>query len=106
MVALLAWFAPHAEHGKDMVIIHASHVGYDPQMKLFGSYRRLSTEHHDTSANCGKIAAVLHWYEQEYQFAMNNIFLHKKNSECLVTIDNQLRDSKRREGLFYVWKNL
>lgn len=92
--------APHAEHGKDMVIIHASHVGYDPQMKMFGGYRRLCTEHHDVSANCGKIDAVLHWYEQEYQFAMNNIFLHKEKGECLITIDNQLLDNKRREGLF------
>lgn len=25
--------APHAQHGKDMVIIQASHVGYDPQTR-------------------------------------------------------------------------
>jgi hypothetical protein len=37
---------PHAEHGKDLVIIQASHVGYDPDSKKFGVYRRLQT------ANC------------------------------------------------------
>lgn len=26
--------APHAEHGRDMVIIHASHVGYDPERRV------------------------------------------------------------------------
>jgi len=34
---------PHAQHGKDMVIIQASHVGYDPETETFGSYRRLQT---------------------------------------------------------------
>ena len=31
----------HAAHGKDMLIIQASHVGYDPQTGTFGTYRRL-----------------------------------------------------------------
>lgn len=92
--------APHTEHGKDLVIIQASHVGYDSQLKLFGGYRRLCTEHHDISANCGKIDAVLHWYEHEYHFAMNNIFLHKEKNECFITIDNSLLNNTRREGLF------
>jgi hypothetical protein len=26
---------PHAEHGKDMVVIQVSHVGYDPETKTF-----------------------------------------------------------------------
>lgn len=92
--------APHAEHGKDMVIIQASHVGYDSQLKQFGGYRRLCTEHHDISANCGKIDAVLRWYELEYHFAMNNLFLHKENDECFITIDNLLLNDAREEGLF------
>ena len=35
---------PHAHHGKDLVIIQASHVGYDPESGRFGVYRRLQTE--------------------------------------------------------------
>ena len=27
---------PHAHHGKDLVIIQASHVGYDPDTRTFG----------------------------------------------------------------------
>ena len=34
---------PHASHGQDLVIIQASHVGYDPQTGEFGTYRRLQT---------------------------------------------------------------
>ena len=34
---------PHAHHGQDLVIIHASHVGYDPASGTYGIYRRLQT---------------------------------------------------------------
>ena len=66
---------PHAEHGKDLVIIQASHVGYDPDTKTFGTYRRLQTAAHESSDSCGKIGAVLSWYLDEYAFARDNIFL-------------------------------
>ena len=32
-------------HGTDLVIIHASHVGYDPENGSFGNYHRRHTEH-------------------------------------------------------------
>ena len=43
---------PHAAHGKDMLIIQASHVGYDPHTGDFGVYRRLQTEHNCDSSSC------------------------------------------------------
>lgn len=43
---------PHAEHGRDAVIIQASHVGYDPETRRFGLYRRLQAEHNDETASC------------------------------------------------------
>lgn len=91
---------PHAEHGKDMVIIQASHVGYDPETGSFGTYRRLQCEHHDMSANCGKVAAVLSWYQEEYAFAQDNIFLERNGQDLLLVIDNQLMSHSRDEGLF------
>ena len=91
---------PHAEHGKDMVIIQASHVGYDPETRTFGTYRRLQCEHHDMSPNCGKIAAVLNWYQDEYAFAKDNIFLERNGQDLLLVIDNQLMSQSREEGLF------
>ncbi len=91
---------PHAEHGENLVIIQASHVGYDPQTKSFGSYRRLQTANQGCSANCGKIDNVNAWYQNEYQFAQQNILLHTHNGiECII-IDNQLLHEDRDEGLF------
>jgi len=91
---------PHAEHGKDVVIIQASHVGYDPELKKFGSYRRLCTEHKDVTSSCGKIELVLKWFQDEYDFAKNNIFIEKRNKDYFITIDNQLLNPERQEGLF------
>ncbi len=90
---------PHAHHGKDMVIIQASHVGYDPQLKQFGSYKRLQTEDLGETPTCGKLCAVSDWYQQEYHFARNNIRLSRDGERYLVTIDNQLTHEEREEGL-------
>ncbi len=91
---------PHAHHGKDLVIILASHVGYDPDTARFGEYRREQTEHRDISSNCGKICSVLHWYQDEYSFAQRNILLRRAGGRHLLVIDNQLLRNDREEGLF------
>ena len=91
---------PHADHGKDLVIIQASHVGYDPDTKTFGTYCRLQTEQNESSDSCGKIGDVLNWYLDEYSFARENIFLDRSGDDYIVTIDNQLLDEGRAEGLF------
>jgi hypothetical protein len=91
---------PHADHGKDMVIIQASHVGYDPETKTFGSYHRLQTTDNKNTETCGKVADVIHWYQDEYLFAQNNIYLGREDDVHTITIDNQLLDDRRTEGLF------
>jgi hypothetical protein len=91
---------PHAEHGKDVVIIQASHVGYDPERRKFGTYRRMCTEDHEISASCGKIDNILRWYDAEYSFAKKNIFIEKRNNDYFITIDNELLDSDKKQGLF------
>ena len=91
---------PHADHGKDLVIIQASHVGYDPDTKTFGTYCRLQTEANEFSDSCGKIGDVLSWYLDEYSFARENIFLARSGDDYLVTIDNLLLNDARAEGLF------
>ena len=91
---------PHAQHGKDMVIIQASHVGYDPDTSRFGVYRRLCTVHSDISSSCGKIDAVLDWYRAEYQFAQNNILIEHRGGDCFIIVDNQLLNMRREEGIF------
>ena len=90
----------HADHGKDLVIIQASHVGYDPDSKRFGTYRRMNTENDDSTVTCGKVGSVVEWYQEEYRFARNNIYLGREGDNCLVTIDNQLLHEDREEGLF------
>ncbi len=92
--------APHAHHGKDMVIIQASHVGFDPKSERFGIYRRLQTEEQEFSSNCGKIHATLEWYLEEYEFAQQNTLLQMVDGQIQITIDKQLFDQDYDEGLF------
>jgi len=91
---------PHAHHGKDVVIVQASHVGYDPDTGEFGVYRRLQTEDHELSSDCGAICGVMHWYQQEYDFACQHIQLDIIDGQKCVVIDNQLLRQDREEGVF------
>jgi hypothetical protein len=91
---------PHAEHGKDLVIIQASHVGYNPTTHTFGDYCRMRTAHHASTSSCGKISGVIKWYQDEYGFAQDNIVLETDGETQLVTIDNQLLNQDRNQGLF------
>ena len=97
---------PHAHHGKDLVIIHASHVGYDPESETFGIYRRLQTENHEDSTSCGKICAALAWYIKEFEFASSNILLSKEGQNHFITIDNRLLHSEREQGLLLKLESL
>ena len=97
---------PHAHHGKDLVIIQASHVGYDPDTERFGVYRRLQTEEANETTNCGKICGALEWYQHEYTFARENIVLYEEaaggdsnEGKKRVVIDNMLLHQDRDEGL-------
>jgi len=92
--------APHASHGKDLVLIQASHVGYDPDSSKFGIYRRLQTSNQEFSSDCGAICSILHWYQEEYDFACKQISLARDNGKPVVIIDNQLLREDREEGLF------
>ncbi|MDX2506846.1 MAG: hypothetical protein QNL62_20550 [Gammaproteobacteria bacterium] len=91
--------APHSHHGKDLVIIQASHVGYDPVNEKFGVYRRLQTDDACETSNCGKISGALEWYLHEYEFASQNIFITKINDQIKVIVDNLLLHAEREEGL-------
>lgn len=92
--------APHAAHGKDILILQASHVGYDPRTGVFGRYRRLQTEHNCDSSSCGKISHIISWYLKHYSFAKDNILLQRQGETYLIHIDNQVLDNNKTEGLF------
>jgi len=89
----------HAHHGKDLAIIQASHVGYDPESACFGTYRRLRTDSKTHTPSCGKITGILDWYRREYAFAQNNVSFTRMDGEEVVIIDNQLLDLDREAGL-------
>ncbi len=91
---------PHAHHGKDSVIIHASHVAYDPATNSYGSYRRLQTEHEEGTPTCGLVDGMLSQYMRELEFAQRRIFLQRNQGSHLISIDNSFLDPKREEGLF------
>ncbi len=91
---------PFAEHGQDLVIIQASHVGYDPESGRFGTYRRIHAENAEHTSSCGKLAVVIRRYEQEYAFAQNNVVLERCEGALCVCIDNGLLRGNRTEGLF------
>lgn len=97
---------PHAHHGKDVVLIQASHVGYEPESNEFGIYRRLQTEHSEHSTDCGAICGILDWYREEYSFACQQILLDQHNGRKIVIIDNQLLKQDREEGVFLNFEQL
>lgn len=90
---------PHAHHGTDLVLIQASHVGYDPETGQFGSYRRLQMEDQSKTSSCGKIAGVSAWYHDEYAFARENISFSRMAGGEVIIIDNHLLDTERPEGI-------
>ena len=89
----------HAHHGQDLLILQASHVGYDPDTKKFGYYKRYQTEGEHDSTNCGKIMGTLEWYADELRLAQENIFLELENGQYFVVIDNELKRRDEHEGL-------
>lgn len=98
---------PHAHHGDDMVIIQASHVGYNPDNGEFGQYRRMQTSDHSLDNSCGKIHLTLDWYLNEYQFACDNILVGMRDDRVTLTIDNQLlKDTRERGLILYLHKLL
>ncbi|KPK38215.1 MAG: hypothetical protein AMJ69_09035 [Gammaproteobacteria bacterium SG8_47] len=91
---------PFAQHGKDLVIIQASHVGYDPETHEFGTYSRIHAEECVRTTSCGKLSAIVSWYQEQYRFAQHNILVERCDGEVCLSIDNDLLRSTRREGLF------
>ena len=90
---------PHAHHGEDLLIVHASHVGYEPNSQHFGTYRRIQTQQGKCSSNCGKIDGVLSWYLSEYQHACRHILVDMRSDHCRLTIDNHYLSTSSQRSL-------
>lgn len=84
---------PHSHHGEDLMILQASHVGYDPDTGVYGSYRRPQMQDRCISDSCGKLIHVISPYLEQYQFARDRIFLHKDDDgRHLITVKNSFVD--------------
>ena len=91
---------PYAEHGEGLVIIHASHVGYEPADDSFGNYSRIHTSDHRHTACCGKLSWIVSRYLELYRVAQVDIQLERCSGELYLRIDNGLLGGNRKEGLF------
>ncbi len=91
---------PHAHHGEDLVIVQASHVGYDPVGRRFGVYQRQRTADRGFGDCCGKLCGILHWHQKEYDDAGRDVALARIDGAPVVFIDNHLLSAERVEGLF------
>ncbi len=77
---------PHSHHGDDLVIVQATHVGYDPESGVYGTYHRPQIAGDNACVSCGKITHVITPYVDRYHFARDRIFLSKDSQgRCLIT---------------------
>ena len=84
---------PHAQHGEDLMILQASHVGYDPASGGYGVYRRPQMTDRCLSDSCGKLIHVITPYLDQYRFARNRIFLRRDDrGNCLITVKHSFID--------------
>ena len=84
---------PHAQHGDDLVIVQASHVGYDPDSGEYGTYRRSRVSGDNHCVSCGKLTHVIAPYLERYSFARDRIFLSRdENGRFLITTKNSFVD--------------
>ena len=83
---------PHAHHGEDLVILQASHVGYDPDSGVYGKYNRPKMIDKCVSDSCGKLTHVITPYLEQYLFARERIFLGRDHGKYLITVKNSFID--------------
>ncbi len=84
---------PHSHHGEDLVIVQASHVGYDPDTGIYGKYTRPQLIGKAAGASCGKITHVISPYVEKYQFARGRIFLQQdEQGRHLIIVKNSFID--------------
>ena len=84
---------PHSQHGDDLVIIQATHVGYLPETGEFGTYRRQQISGNNSCVSCGKLTNIITPYIDRYHFARDRIFLSKDTrGRCLITTKTSFVD--------------
>ena len=71
-------------HGRDMVVVQATHVGYDPVTNKYGKYPRHRTscdpEKVVCTANCGLVAIITTPYSEAYKAAASQTLVAKNRA--------------------------
>lgn len=74
----------YVSHGRDLVVVQATHVGYDETTKTYGKYPRHRTstdpEHMVCTSNCGHVSGVTKPYVKAYQSAANHTLIAKNRA--------------------------
>ncbi len=90
---------PHASHGEDLIIVQASHVGFDPATERFGVYQRSRRTDEVFGENCGKLCAILRGYQAQYETAKEHVLLGRLDDKPALFIDNHFLRDDQSEGL-------
>lgn len=98
-IMALDWHDQFASHGQEAVIIHAPHVGYDPETNRFGSHRGVGDE---AGTCCDAIADTIAPYIQEYEEMHKKVWLGVQGDDMQVVISNDAlrEDDGNNEGMF------
>jgi len=91
---------PHASHADDVVLVHAPHVGFEPNLQEYGTYRRRQIEAGEgqgaeqMSGTCGKVVGVLGPYVKAYHGLLARIRVRVEGEEVLISLSRVLLPSE------------
>eukprot|EP00930_Biecheleria_cincta_P013382 TRINITY_DN1195_c0_g2_i1.p1 TRINITY_DN1195_c0_g2~~TRINITY_DN1195_c0_g2_i1.p1 ORF type:complete len:539 (-),score=107.82 TRINITY_DN1195_c0_g2_i1:79-1659(-) len=95
---------PHASHADDVVLVHAPHVGFEPDLGEYGTYRRRQIEAGEgegalqMSGTCGKVVGVLTPYVKAYEALLARIRVRVEGEQVLIALSRVLLPSEEPEG--------
>ena len=91
---------PHAGHADDVVLMHAPHVGFEPDLQEYGTYRRRQIEAAEgkgamqMSGTCGKVVGVLGPYIKAYHDLLARIRVRVEGEQVLISLSRALLPSE------------
>ncbi|GMR08527.1 MAG: hypothetical protein BMS9Abin26_1532 [Gammaproteobacteria bacterium] len=99
-------FNEFSTHAGDMIIIQASHIGYNPLKSAFCTFPDPTSDIVAGEISCHSLCTAIEWCQQEYNFAQQQIQLERSNGNTMIIIDNGLLNNDRQHGLFLNLENL
>jgi len=97
---------PHAAHADDVVLVHAPHVGFEPDLQEYGTYRRRQIEaatdsgDDQMSGTCGKVVGVLGPYVNAYHALLGRIRVRVEGDHVLIGLSRLLLPSDEKSEDF------